>query len=82
AHERAEVTGVIFGPQAWLVQRLGATFHRGPVESAHGTFVGGRKGDVVFSIGSHAGTGRAFRDPERRLAVTAVSDGPAEIQLP
>src|ERR1700730_4956660 len=79
AHERTEVTGVIFGPLPRLMQRLGAPFHRRPVEGAHRVFVGGLAGQVHLPGGSHA---RPIRDPERCLAVTAVPDGPAEIHLP
>ena len=61
------------------MQRFGTLSQGRLVERAHGVFVGGRERDVGFPIGSQPG---AVGDPERRLAVTPVPDGLAEIQLP
>src|ERR1700740_675873 len=76
AHERTEVTGVIFRPQPRGMQRLGTQPHRGVVEGTDRAFVGGLEGEMDFPVWSHGG---AVGDPERRLAVPPVADGPAEI---
>jgi hypothetical protein len=54
----------------------------GVVERAHRIFIGRLEGQVDFPIGSYARTIRTISDPEIRLAVPPVADGPAEIHLP
>ena len=78
ADERAEVSGVVLGPQPGRVQRFGAEFDRGVVERAHGALVGRLERDVDLAVGAEVRVG----DPEVGLTVLAVADRDAEVHLP
>lgn len=82
ANERTEVARVVFGPQAWRVQRLGTQAQGRVVERLHGLGIGRMKRDVDFPIGPACVAGTGVGDPEVGLTFTAVTDGDLVVQLP
>ena len=78
AHERAVVGGVVLGPDAGLVEHLGAGADRGGEERVDRGAVGGDERHVdraVDPVGERA-------EPERRLVGGAEPDHLAEVHLP
>ncbi len=82
ADEGAVIAGMVFGPQSRLVQRFD-TERQGGVEERLNRFgVLGRERDVHLPVGPIGVAGRGVGDPERGLAVGAVTDGFTEIHHP
>src|SRR5215469_9049522 len=76
AHEGTVVGGVIFRPEAGLMQHLGASILRGSKEGPHGGPVGRREREVRLT---EALPSRLLRDPEIWLVADSETDGPAEV---